>query len=818
MDTLLQDVRYGIRLLARAPGFTIVTVLALAVGIGANSTIVSIGNALVIRPLPVREPERLVRVFSNRHSNMSMPDILDYQRGARTLDGVAAFGNMTLSLRIGQGAPEPLFGQPVNAEYFDLLGVPAALGRTLLASEGAGSGMPVVVLSDRCWQRRFGADRGAIGRQILLNGQPFTIVGVMPPTFTGLMHPLAPEVWLPLATEAILHPGSDLLTARARGDFQMIGRLRAGATVRQAQEDLDVINRELQRAYPATNRERGVTVYQARTIAPEIAQAVTPFVAILLTLSALVLFIACLNVANLLLARSTARVGELGIRLAIGAGRARLIRQMLTESALLALGGGALGLIVAFWLTHLINGFTPPAPIPIAFEVTPDWRVLVATLVVSLACAVVFGLVPALAAWRGAVASSLRRDTTRGSGQGRSRLRAFFLVAQVSLSLVLLVVSALLVQSVRRAGQLDLGFRQDHVLSMAFDLEVRNYTPERGRALYRDMVEQVRAVPGVRAAHVLRIVPVTLSNMSWNMIKEGQPEPAPGQEVSGLTMVYHNVVGPGHFETLGIPRLAGRDFTARDTADAPQVAIVNETLARRFWPGESAIGKRLRSHDTNPQHPQPPFIEVVGVVKDSNYATVGEGPRPFMYRPFDQDYTAGASLLVLAEGSPTTVVAPIRQVLRRLDPDLPVFDTRPMTDVTSISLLPIRLAAAFLGVLGLLVLALAAIGLYGVLSFLVRLRTKEIGIRMALGADRPRVLRTIMGDALRWIAYGLATGLAMALLLTPFAASLLYGIPPRDWVTFAGVSVVLTAVGVAASAVPALRATRVDPLSALRTE
>jgi predicted permease len=335
--------------------------------------------------------------------------------------------------------------------------------------------------------------------------------------------------------------------------------------------------------------------------------------------------------------------------------------------------------------------------------------------------------------------------------------------------------------------------------------------------LYREMAEQIVAVPGVRAINAVDIVPVTLSNKTFPMVQEGQVDP-PWEQVRTLPMVYQNAVGPGHFETLAIPRLAGRDFTWRDTDGTPLVGIINETLARRFWPGESAIGKRIRAYSSNRDEPRPPFIEVVGVVKDSKYVTVGEEPRPFLYRPLAQEYTPRATLLARVEGDPAAFAAPIRQVLRRIDPDLPVFDTRPMSDATSVSLLPVRLAAAFLGVLGLLVLALAAIGLYGVLSFLVRLRTKEIGIRMALGADRPRVLRTIMGDALRWIAYGLGAGLALALVVTPLAASLLYGIAPRDWLTFLGVSLLLTAVGLAASAVPALRASRVDPLAALRTE
>jgi predicted permease len=500
-----------------------------------------------------------------------------------------------------------------------------------------------------------------------------------------------------------------------------------------------------------------------------------------------------------------------------------VIRQLLTESALLAIGGGAIGVAVAYGFTALINRVTLPTPVPIVLNVTPDWRVMIATFAVSMICALGFGLVPALMASRGAVTAALRRDTTRGSGHGRSRLRALFLVSQVSLSLVLLVVAALLVQSVMRAGTLDLGFEQDHVLSLTVDLSVRSYEPDRGRAFYRTLEERLAALPGVRAVNLVDTVPLTLSNSASPMIREGQTPPPPDRR-DGLVMVYHNTIGTGHFDTLRIPLVAGRDFTRRDAEKTTPVVIVNETLARAMWPGDhaaAAVGKRLRRHHGNPRpgDAPPPMLEVVGVVRDSKYVTVGEDPRPFLFFPFDQEsYSSRMSVLMRVDGSPAAFVASARAAVRELDPDLPLFGLMPMSDQTSISLLPIRLAASFLSALGLVVLALAALGLYGVLSFLVRLRTKEIGIRMALGADRQSVVRTVLSDAVRWLAWGLGVGLALAAALTPFMASMLYGVAPRDWATFLAVSVLLTAVGIAASVVPALRASRVDPLAALRAE
>jgi predicted permease len=837
MEAFLQDVRHGIRLLARAPGFTLVTLIALAVGIGANATVVSVANALLVRPLPVHEPSQVVRLFAGRHSAAPIPDIFEYARATRTLDGLVPYNPAAVSLRTGTNAPEPLFAEFVGGNYFDVLGVRAALGRTFLPTEARTPGSsPVAVLTHHGWQRKFGGDAGAIGREAIINGHAFTIVGVMPPEFTGMMSPLTPDVFLPLMMDPVLYPGTNRLTERSTS-AQMIGRMKPGVTVAQVQAEMNTIHQAWLRDRSGTagaagtvagaaaeaSELRPLTVYQARTLPPEFSGPIALFIGLLTVLSAMVLLIACLNVTNLLLSRSTARVSELGIRLAMGAGRGRLVRQLLTESALLALGGGAIGVAMAYGSTAMINRVTLPAPVPIVFNVTPDWRVLIATFAVSTFCALAFGLAPALTASRGAVAAALRRDSTRGSGHGRSRLRALFLVSQVSLSLVLLVVAALLVRSVMTARTLDVGFEQDRVLALTVDLSVRGYTAERGRAFYRTLEERLAALPGMRAVNVIDTVPLTLSNSASPMIREGLTPPPPGRR-DGLVMVYHNNVGPRHFDTLRIPLVAGRDFTPRDTEETTPVVIINETLARAMWPGEhaaAAVGKRLRPHYGNPGPSEalPPMLEVVGVARNSKYVTVGEDARPFLFFPFEQQgYAKRASVLMRVDGNPSAFAPAARAAVREIDPELPLFDLGPMSDQTSISLLPIRLAASFLAGLGSLVLALAAIGLYGVLSFLVRLRTKEIGIRMALGADRPRVLRTVMGDAARWLAWGLGVGLALSLALTPLVAGMLYGVSPRDWLTFVGVSALLTAVGIAASLVPALRASRVDPLTALRAE
>jgi putative ABC transport system permease protein len=816
MDAFWQDVRYGMRLLARSPGFTLVTLLVLGLGIGATTTFVSVGDALLLRPLAVREPPTLLRAFSGRYSGTSLIDLIEYGRASRTLQGIAPFAATSMSLRVGQGAPESVFGELVGADYFDLVGVSAARGRTFLPTEGRAIGTsPVIVLSHRGWQRRFGGDPNVIGREVLLNGQPFTIVGIMPEAFTGLYGVLAGDFWVPVAMHPVLFPRSEAFSARGGLYCQAIARMRPGVTIGQVQAELDVIHQRWQRD-PAFAERSNLVVYPTRMLVPELWGRVAIFVGLLLGLSAMLLCIACLNVASLQLARSTARAGELGIRLAIGAGRGRLVRQLLTESLVLAMGGGLLGLALAYGLTHAIAQWRPPTPEPVALHVSPDWRVLVGTFAIVVVAAVLVGLAPAWSATRQAVVTSLRQQATRGSGSGRSRLRAAFLVAQVSLSLVLLVVAGLLVRSVGHAQQIDIGFEPDGVLMMRLDLEVRSYTSERGLVLYRDLVQQIGAVPRVRRASLADIIPLTGSVRGGDMLKEGTPPPPQGRTDGLIEHVARNDVGSGYFETMRIPRVLGRDFSERDTPTSPQVAIVNETFARQVWPGESPLGKRVRVHDS--RDPNTPLIEVVGVVRDSKYLTVGEEPRPFMYRPIAQEYDAGATIIARVDGDPVAFVPTFREILRRLDPDLPTLEVRAMSEATSISLLPIRVAATFLGALGLVVLALAAIGLYGVLSFLVRLRTKEIGIRMALGADRPSVITTVLRDALRWIAWGVAVGVILALFVTPLAASLLYGVPARDPLTFVGVTLVLIVVGVASCLVPAMRASRVDPLSALRSE
>jgi predicted permease len=859
---MARSIRLALRSLAKSPGFALVTVTALALGIGANTTIVSIANTLFLQPLPVRDAGRVIRVFSYRNSATSYPNVADYRAGAtQTLEGLVGFSIRWFSLRaspVAQTAAQPaqpIFGELVTEDYFDLVGVPAALGRTFERQEASEQGVRLVaVLSHRAWLRRFSADPAIVGRAITINGQAFTVLGVMPPQFTGLQSPLTPEIWLPVAAERLMAPGSDLFTNRGNGRFQMVGRLRPGATLAQAQAELTAVHKATSAANGETDPSSFVTAYAARVLVPEMMLPVSMFLGLLLSLSALVLLIACLNIASLMLARSTARTGDVGICLALGASRRQLLPELLMESLLLAVAGGAAGALLAWLACRAIGTLSlPSAPVLLALHVTLDLRVLAISSLLAGGCALACGLLPALHTLRQAVLPVLHRaaTATRGASAGRSRLRTMLVVGQVAAAFTLLIISALLAGSLRQAQRTDLGFDQEPVLTVPIDLGVRDATPEQRRQFFRTAMERVSAMPGVEAASLVDFVPVTMSNRTFAALKEGQPPPASGQR-DGVLMAFTNTVGPGHFATLRIPLLAGRDFREADgDAERAEVAIVNETLARRLWPGESPLGKRLRSYD--PRDPDTPLVEVVGVARDATYTSIGEVTKAFVYFPFDRRPPSEVTLLVrttatasatasaaatavagvgatstaaaavagaVAGGGPSAeaMIPMLRRAFAQIDPDLPLLDISPMRDVTSVTLLPIRVAAAVTSALALLVIGLTAIGLYGVLSFLTRMRTREIGVRMALGARRTHIALTVARQVAVWLGWGLGIGAAAGLALAPLFGSLLYGVPPADGVTFALVALLLTGIATAASAVPAWRASRVDPQIALRAE
>ena len=807
---LLRDLRYGVRALGRARGFTAVAIAILALGIGVNATVFSLANAFFLKPLPVADPDGFVRVYSNRFSNTSYPTYLELRNRNSTLAELAAFQLRSFGLRI-DADNEHTFGEIVSGNYFTTIGITAGRGRLLVPSDDAPGAPPVAVLAHAFWMRRFGGAADAVGRTIALNGQPFTIVGVAPEGFTGVLSPLAGSLWVPIASDAVLRPGVD---NAARGSFHLAGRLRPGVDRGRAQVDLDTIARQIAAAEGRPDRpEAAATVYGATMLHPEISRPATVFVAVLLAVVGLVLLIVCVNVANLVLARAAGRDREFAVRQSLGAGRGRLVRQLLTENLILSMGGAALGLALAYWCVRLAMAVTLPVPIPVALDLSLDVRVVSYTAAIAILATLAFGLAPALTASRVDLVSALKGgggDTPR-----HGRLRSAFLIGQVALSVVLLIVAGLAVRSVRSAQGIDIGFESAGVMTGTIDFETRGYTPERAGLFLRSLEERLESTPGIAAATSVDIVPLTLSNRTTRLLRDADSMPAP-DEAPPTPQIYVNAVGPGHFKTLTIPLLAGRDFTYADTGGASKVAIVNETMARQFWPGQSAIGQRLRPVESNASPGD--TIVVVGVVRDSKYVTIGEEPRVFMYRPLAQEYAAHVTLMVRSAGaSPSDVIGALTREVRALDGGFAVFNVSTLDEAISISVLPARLAGALLGTLGALALILAALGVYGVLSFLVRARTREIGVRVAMGATPRTVVALVLKQAMVWTVTGIAVGLALALATARVLGSLLYGVSPTDPLTYASVILLLGGAAAAAAVIPALRASRLDPLVALRT-
>jgi macrolide transport system ATP-binding/permease protein len=655
---------------------------------------------------------------------------------------------------------------------------------------------------------------------VRLNGHPFTVVGVAPPGFTGLLRGFEAELWVPLMMQGRAVPGSSDLTERGNRSLLVMGRLRPGVTIEQAQSRFDAVAASLHETHrdswtDVRSQPRAITLVaeSGARLFPQARGPVVLFVALLMTVVGLVLLIACVNVASLLLARASARRKEIAVRLAVGAGRARLVRQLLTESLLLsALGGGA-GLMLAAWGTDLLLAFEPPVPVPIALDLGIDWRVLGFAFAVTLLTGALIGVTPALAATRPDLASALKEDAgAAGAAPQRARLRRVLVVAQVTLSLVLLTGAGLFVRSLQNAGAIALGFDRTNLSVMSFDLQLQGYDEPRGRAFCRQVIERVRALPGVTAASLATQVPLGLFSGTRKGITIAGYDALAGEDMEIDT----SSVGPDYFRAMRIPVLRGRAFTERDAQGAAGVVIVNQTFARRYWPDRDPLGQRIQMGGGG--DPGTPSLEVVGVAADGKYVTLGEEPRPFFYLPLDQDHASSLTLLVRTTGDPAAALPALRAAIHEIDRDLPVYDAKSMSDHLALSLLPARMAGAVLGVFGLVALALAALGLYGVVSYSVSQQTREIGVRLALGA-RPRdVLRHIVAQGMRLTAIGIALGLVIAAAVARLLSSLLYGVSPSDPVTFGAVALLLAAVALLACYLPARRAAAVEPMVALRRD
>lgn len=822
MNGLLQDVRYAVRLLFKSPAHTAAAALSLALGIGANTTIFSVVNSVFLHPLSVAEPASLVSVFTtdvrntggfNDYLPTSYPNFEDYRDHNEVFSALVAHQGVPLSLALG-GEAEQVAGEIVSGNYFSVLGVVPARGRGFRPEEDRpGNLSPVAVVADGLWKRRFGANPNVVGQTIRLNRRPFTVVGVAPEGFKGTNAFGAPDVWVPMAVHEELLSGffAENFTSRRALLFNVLGRLKPGVSLQRAAVQMKTIGSRLEQEYPIPNKGRNVTLVllTEATINPGFRGNAVLGGAMLMAVVALVLLIACANVANLLLARALARQKEIAIRLSLGAGRIRLFRQLLTESLVLALLSGGLGLLLAFWGRHLLWSARPPFVPADALDLSFDARVLTFTAVVSLVTGILFGLVPALQASRPDLVVQLKDRTSLPTGANRwMSARNLFVALQVALSLIALVAGGLFLKSLANAQRIDPGFDVARVFIIRFDLGSQGYDEPRGREFHRQVLERVRALPGVQAAAVTDSIPLFGGGLARSVFPEGRDASDPKNGI----LVQLAAVSVEYFKTMGIPRLRGRDFTVADDAGAPKVVIINEEAARRFWPNEDPVGKRFRFFGDEALN------EVVGVARNSKVNFIGEPPTPFIYTPLLQTYAPATVLTVRTSGAPSALVASVRGNVQPLDRQLPLLNVMTLADVFDQSLWPARVGAALLSIFGLLALVLAAIGIYGVTSYAVTQRTREMGVRLALGAPRSNVVRLVFGHAMALTAAGMVVGLAASLLVTPVVTSLLYGVSATDPVAFGGVLVVLASVAALACYVPAWRASRVDPVLALRHE
>ncbi|MEO8451176.1 MAG: ABC transporter permease [Gemmatimonadota bacterium] len=821
MNGWLNDLRYAVRGLLKTPGFTVVAVLSLALGIGANATIFSVVSGLLLKPLPVAQPNRFVGLYTSDYSGppfgtSSYPDFLEFRDRSRSFSAMAAALTGPFSLS-ADGPPELIGGQLVSAGYLGLLDRPLALGRGFSAQEDeASSAQPVVVVSHSLWQRRFGSDRAILGKTIRVSGQPVTVVGVGPADFRGINRGIAIDLWLPISMARTLVPHAGLDERGARG-LSVFAELKPGVSAAAAQAELAVVAEQLHREY----QEQWTDVRQAGrriTLVPESGIRFFPDAqgaafgasALFLTVVGLVLAIACGNLANLLLARAQNRRKELGIRAALGASRWRLARTQLVESCSLSVAGGTLGAVLAVGAVRLISAFHPPIQVPIQLEFTIDYRVLIFTALIAMVTGLALGLAPALQSAAGSLVTAFKDDSAglqlRG---GRSRLRGALVVAQVAFSTLLLIAAGLFLRSLGRSTATDPGFSTRQGADLSVDLSINRYDEARGKQLLTQALERARATPGVTAAALTTALPLSpFGNRRRGMaIKDYVRQPGDDLEFRYV------VVSAGYFATMGIPLRRGRAFEPTDREGAAGVVIVNEAFVRRFWPAGEALGRAVSLTG-----PNGPFLDVIGVVPDVKLQSVGEDVVPALYAPLDQQYESAVTLMVASARPAVELIPALRNIMAEADPDLPLFGVETLEEHFGFALFPARVAGSVLGGFGFLGLLLASMGIYGVVAYAVSRRKREIGIRMALGAKLGTVLAGVMRDGLVPVAIGLGLGLGGSLAVSRLLAGFLNGVSPLDLPTYAAVGVGLAAVAAAACYIPARRAARVNPIDALRAE
>jgi predicted permease len=814
MKGLFQDFRYGWRVLRNAPGFTMAAILTLALGIGANSTIFSWIDSTILNPIPgVKDASRYAMLTVGRragqHNPMSYPDYKDLRDRNRAFSSLVGLAMWPMSLT-ASGKPERVWGTLVTANYFDALGVRPVLGRGFLPSEDTKpGGAPVVVISDRLWKTQFGEDRSVIGRTVQIDRHPYEIVGVAPPVFQGTQTGLRSDMWVPVMMVQQAYGGSrDLLQLREGRWLIVFGRLKPRLTLDEAQADANVIMEQIARAYPDSHKaEFSITAHPLWRAPFGANFYLHEALAWLMAIAGIVLLLACANVANLMLVRSIGRRREMAVRLSMGASRGRLIRQLLAESLIVACCGGGVAMLFTAWSAGTLSDFVPPvAEVPIAMVVTANRTVLLVTLALSVLTGVLFGILPALRASKLRPAAVLKEEAGSVAGAIRkARLSSVLVIAQIAMSLFLLVCAGLFIRSFESAQKFDPGFNPHGVLLCSYDLRGLGYTTTSGTTFARQLYAKLEAIPGIEAATLADWVPLGFGSSGVEILPEGYVPHAHESMVVDAASV-----GPNYLKTMQIPLLAGRDFRANDDDKGQLVVIVDQEFAKRYWPGADAVGKQVAAEGKR--------FTVVGVAQNIDNDHLGQKPQPFIYIPLFQDYSAAISIEVRAAGDPLLFVSPVERAVRSLDADVPLFDLTTLDSRILLNTMTERMSGAFVGGFGILAMVLAAVGIYGLLAYVTRQRTHEIGIRMALGADPREVLRLILGQGLKLVSFGLAIGLLASFLLTRALSSQLFGVTPADPPTYLAVVILLLGVALVACYLPARRAMKVDPLVALRYE
>ena len=808
METLLRDIRYGIRSLLKRPGFTAVTIIILALGIGANTTVFSLMDAVLLRSLPVRNANEIVEIATRTtggglHPDFSYPLYAAMRESNSELAGMIAYADSSFGLSAGDQT-ERLRGEYVSANYFDVLGVRPSTGFTFTRDDERPGAQQVAVISYALWNRRFGGDPSVVQKTIALNGRTFSVIGVAPRTFSGLVRGMGADVWITLPHVAELENSPERMTSVTSSWLALVGRLRPQFTIQQAQA---LMTARLPSGFEAARGSGSWDVVLTKAAGGNdiyVAELSRPLTMLFVAVG-LILAIACANIAGLMLVRAQARGREIGIRLALGASRLRIISQLLTESLLLAVAGGSLGLIIAIWTTDLASGLRTTIGGALRLDVSLNSRVLIFNLAVSVLTVLWFGLAPALKATRFDLVPVLKDATNMSGRRRRPSAHSVLVVTQVTLALVLLASAGLFLQSVGNLRAIDKGFSGDKVLAMSLDMELQGYDKNRGKNFYAGVLDNVSTLPGVQSVTLASTLPVTAGGMRMQR-PENFTKPAVNERIS-IDVVR---IAPRFFETIGLPLLRGRDFRALDTEKSTPTIIVNEAMAQKFWPGADPVGRTFNDGETT--------FEVVGVARDTKYRDLRERSRMTMYRPLTQFYSSGVNLLVRTTSDPTPLAPTIQNRLRLLEPALAVFNIRTLSEHVDRSLYAERMQSLLLSVFSVLALVLTAVGIYGIIAFTVAQRTREVGIRMALGAQKKDVLKLILIRGMVLAAWGTGMGLIGCYWLSRLVSNQLYGVSAHDPATLVTVAALLIVVALSASYIPARRATKVDPLVALRYE